>query len=74
MSGPFKTACDYSEPSCPSVPCSPHALTPAPSAERRFAGCFQRCLRMRPPVIGASGNLLWRLARLAGFLPAVMGE
>ena len=29
---------------------------------------------MRPPVIGASGNLLWQLARLARFLLAVMGE
>jgi len=29
---------------------------------------------MRPPVIGASGKLLWRLAWLAGFLLAVMGE
>jgi hypothetical protein len=45
---PLKAPVATSEPRCPSVPCSPHARTLAPSAERRFPGCFQRCLRMRP--------------------------
>ena len=43
--------------------------------QQRLARCQQLArLRMRPPVIGARGNLLWRLARLAGFLLAVMDE